>query len=229
MDDIRMKFPIVMFVGKLGSGKDTAAQFMRDRVVNGDSVTLAAPMKDFAKEVFGFSHQQMYGPSKLREEKFDYSLPEVREAYFRNRDWFLTKVLVGPNNFKVLDDWFDGIIEGGCYTGRHILQTLGTEAGRQISRDIWIDAGIRAATEKLVNGANLVTITDGRFRNEVLAVKKVGGMVVSIIDPDNKTVATHASEKEQESIPKFWYDYVITNNKADGLLTLKNIVNDIKL
>lgn len=232
MDDIRMKFPIVMFVGKLGSGKDTAAQMMRDRVVNGDSVTLAAPMKEFAKKVFGFTHEQMYGSSKLREDIFTRGDAEVKEAYEETwRDFIGELFGVGWANDadRYLHGWFEGIMEKGPRTGRHILQTLGTEFGRTQGRDLWIDYGIKNAQNKLVSGSNLVTITDGRFRNEVLAVKKIGGMVIHVINPDDTTIATHASEKEQESIPPFWYDYRLVNRKSMGLLNLKHLVDSIQL
>lgn len=224
-------FPIVMFVGKLGSGKDTAAEMMRSRVTNGKSVTLAAPMKEFAKSIMGFTHDQMYGPSSRREEIFAWPDDEVENAFSMRAHGFLKSLFgtVSADSATALNSWFWGIMHNGPRTGRHVLQTLGTEFGRSQGRDVWINAGINLAQDMLVEGANLVTITDGRFRNEVLAVKKAGGMVIHIVNPDDKTVATHASEKEQESIPEFWYDYTLVNRKSLGIRNLKHLVDAIKL
>jgi len=224
-----MDYPIVMFVGKLGSGKDTAAEMMRNRVKNSASVTLAAPMKEFAKKVFGFTHEQMYGGSALREQEFVVSDDLVDRSYESNRNSFLDSLFTSGSEGTALDYWFGRIMEKGPRTGRHILQTLGTEFGRTQDQDVWIRAGINSATKALMEGAGLVTFTDGRFRNELLAVKRVGGMIVSVIDPDDRTVAVHASEKEQESIPEFWYDYRLVNRKGMGLLNLKHLVDSIPL
>ena len=226
-----MNYPIVMFVGKLGSGKDTAAQFMRDRVKKAGVITLAAPMKEFAKKVFGFTHDQMYGSSALREQVFTKDNHSAIEDFKRYAPAFIEDLFSKDlqSNGEALDKWFWSIIDDGPRTGRHILQTLGTEFGRAQDQDVWIRAGINGATQALVEGADLVTFTDGRFRNEVLAIKRVGGMIVNVIDPDNRTVAVHASEKEQESIPEFWYDYRLVNRKGMGLLNLKHLVDSIPL
>lgn len=224
-----MNYPIVMFVGKLGSGKDTAAQFMRDRVRKAGVITLAAPMKEFAKKVFGFTHDQMYGSSILREQPFLTPDDMVERQYEIHRQPFLDDLFSTGGRGPALDLWFDKIMSKEPRTGRHILQTLGTEFGRAQDQDVWIRAGINGATMALINGADLVTFTDGRFRNEVLAIKRAGGMVVQVINPDDRTVATHASEKEQESIPEFWYDYRLVNRKGMGLLNLKHLVDSIQL
>lgn len=219
-----MAYPIVMFVGKLGSGKDTAAQFMRELVPQSDFVTLAAPMKEFAKKVFGFTHEQMYGGSALREQVFTKDDSQVERLYELHRTEFLETLFPTGQHGPALDFWFSGIMDNGPRTGRHILQTLGTEFGRAQDQDVWIRAGINGATKKLVAGSSLITMTDGRFRNEILQVKKAGGIVIRVLNPDTVGTSSHPSELEQESVPDFWFDFLLVNNKANGLPWLAKTV-----
>jgi hypothetical protein len=137
-------------------------------------------------------------------------------------------------------------------TARHVLQTLGTEWGRAFSRDMWVDLALRTARELLCGGfrydrtlglvevpfavsgdqtrrysVDLVVVTDGRFRNELLAVRAAGGATVKIVSQGaglHGTAASHASETEQTSIPESWFDVVLTNDKAHGLAQLERAV-----
>lgn len=56
---------IIGLSGKAGAGKDTVAGFL---VWNHqfESIALADPMKKFCKEMFGFSREQLWGPSSAR-------------------------------------------------------------------------------------------------------------------------------------------------------------------
>ena len=221
-----MRLPLVMFVGQLGSGKDTVAGMMRDLVPKSDSITLAAPMKEFAKKVFGFTHEQMYGASALREQAFTRHNDEVVAAFNRYARTFIDDLFSEnrQSNGEALGRWFGSVIVDGPRTGRHILQTLGTEFGRAQDPDVWIRAGVRGMLDKLVSGANLITMTDGRFKNEILQVKMAGGTVVRVVNPSGGSTSKHPSELEQESIPDFWFDFVLVNDKTNGLPWLgKNV------
>jgi hypothetical protein len=59
--------------------------------------------------------------------------------------------------------------------------------------------------------------TDGRFRNEVLGVKRAGGVVLRIDRPIvqdgfSDAAKLHASETEQSTIPAWWFDDVVKND-----------------
>jgi hypothetical protein len=94
----------------------------------------------------------------------------------------------------------------GNQTSRHLMQTLGTEWGRQtIHPDFWV--GIAAAKiERLVasgfksgkNYALLAIFDDLRFANEADMVRAYDGVILRIERPDaNKpaAIAGHASEE----------------------------------
>lgn len=60
---------LIGLVGRAGSGKDTVGGFIAGSpaLKTPTAVTsFAEPMKVFCKEVFDFTHEQLYGPSELR-------------------------------------------------------------------------------------------------------------------------------------------------------------------
>lgn len=74
---------------------------------------------------------------------------------------------------------------------RRMMQTLGTEWGRQlINPDLWL---IMAHQRLLQSGPGMV-ISDVRFDNEAAWIRKHGGWIIHVIRPDTKTVEAHESE-----------------------------------
>ena len=57
-----MRSRIIALAGVAGCGKDTVASFLP-----GPKVRFADPIKQFCAQVFGWSEEQLYGPSALRE------------------------------------------------------------------------------------------------------------------------------------------------------------------
>lgn len=142
-------------------------------------------------------------------------------------------------------------------TPRYVLQTLGTEWGRRFSASMWNDYAIRSARALLGGGcaynrraglirheenaatpdkilaeqtvgSDMVVITDGRFRNEIMGVKAAGGTIVKVTSPAETDLTAgvigHKSETEQKLIPGHFYDFVVVNDKKRGLLALENVV-----
>lgn len=131
---------------------------------------------------------------------------------------------------------------GKDFTCRYALQTLGTEWGRAFSKNMWVDYADRTAQamlgggyrynrasgltdDRLAKPPGLVIITDGRFPNEVSAVKAHAGLAIEIqapeagIDPATQAagVRNHASETSLSDVPRHWWDYVVVNDKSKGL------------
>lgn len=91
---------------------------------------------------------------------------------------------------------------------RVLMQKLGTEFGRSISENLWIDV----AQKKLNEATNGLVISDVRFENEAEFIRKNGGQVWHIhretpLDP----VAEHPSEL---GIKPRNGDLLISNNKS---------------
>lgn len=74
---------------------------------------------------------------------------------------------------------------------RRLMQTLGTEWGRQIiNPDLWLIL----AKQRLLNFGPGMVIADVRFENEASWVRSQGGRVIHIERPKNVAIEAHASE-----------------------------------
>ena len=99
------------------------------------------------------------------------------------------------------------------WTGRKILQHIGTEGFRHIAPDIWVHYALNKAHRLLHEGNKAIFITDVRFKNEAELIQAAGGLIVrikrdSVDDGMNEGIENHASENEISLIP---CDYVIDN------------------
>jgi hypothetical protein len=138
---------IIGITGKAGSGKDAVADSLctNHGLVR---VALADSMKRFCKEIFGFTDEQLWGPSELRN-VIDKRLP--RKHTWVQADGIVQLQEFGGHEFKcaccgaVSDEETPQ-----CYlTPRFALQQLGTEFGRAMFEDVWINYAMRDASQLL--------------------------------------------------------------------------------
>lgn len=134
------------------------------------------------------------------------------------------------------DKWWSERL-GREITPRYILQHWGTEVCRQgFHDDIWI----ASLENKLRSTTDDVVISDCRFPNEILAIRRAGGTVIRVIrgtDPEWFHCAHHQPSKMPELYPGVhaseysWantkFDHVIENNGT--LDELYNSINDLLL
>lgn len=84
-------------------------------------------------------------------------------------------------------------------TPRHMMQTLGTEWGRNcLHPDIWVYLTIAEAKRWMREGRSVV-IDDMRFPNELAAVRDAGGWTVFVDRPGAMPAGAHASEGQIKS------------------------------
>lgn len=94
-----------------------------------------------------------------------------------------------------IDTWWAERLSIPHLTPRWVLQHWGTEVFRNnFHQDIWV----ASVEHKLKSAKDNIVITDCRFRNEIEAVKKAGGMAVRI---------------ERGPRPE-WYDDAVALNKG---------------
>ena len=92
---------------------------------------------------------------------------------------------------------------------RYLLQTLGTEWGRELVDDnLWITL---AKQQCLLRGPGMV-VADVRYENEASWIRSVGGAIIHIDRPNAPQVRPHKSEA---GLFREGVDFVITN---DGTL-----------
>lgn len=187
---------IVAISGRAGSGKSAVSKIITARFCAVE-VSLADPIKRIAGALFGFTDDQLYGPSSSRNgEDTRYPRPDA-ERYA----WCREDHTHGPECGDPL-----------YLTPRHALQTLGSW-GRDCYEHVWVDAALRLAAAH-----ELAVIPDVRYRNELERIHRAGGKAIRIVRPGaglSGAAASHPSETEQDSIPDSAFDAVIAN---DGTL-----------
>lgn len=121
------------------------------------------------------------------------ALPFMHEENFKDRIW---KEVTHPFY--------------GC-SPRHLMQTLGTEWGRNLVHpDIWVlITGTRIEAKWMVNKAfDAYVFDDLRFDNEAEWIKKQGGITVKVSRVQDQLVKAHSSEA---GISKEFIDVYVNN------------------
>ena len=230
-----MHLPILLLSGKAGSGKDTVASMIADLYPNTTTLAFADPMKRIAKVLYGFTDYQLWGPSEARN-----AVDTVHGPIFDiDKDYVPLFDIFSQLQLRALESAMEGLLRWygrlnadfaankKVFSPRVVLQQMGTEWGRAIDKNIWVHAAENVSAKLLEGGyvysregglvkkegasANLVLITDGRFRNEILEANKTGAVTIRVVREDRRNVGNHASELEQDQIPNYWFDYLLEN------------------
>lgn len=96
------------------------------------------------------------------------------------------------------------LIPGFDFTWRRAAQTLGTEWGRALDKDIWVK--IRTAQIAAAPAGSRFVIADTRFENEAAAVRDIGGQVLHVQGraADLGAAAAHVSEEPVAILDDDW-------------------------
>lgn len=237
MDCDLKEYVLIGISGKANAGKDTLADLIvRERPGYG-KLSFAQPLKNFAARVYGFSHDQLWGPSECRDSpdpRFFSGSPawEVADKEFRaySEEWMNdlgVVFLTVPKAVTTLYDTYHDLRRSQevTLTPRSVLQAFGLW-GRSISSELWVNATIRLSQEYVSRrrGWDGVVYPDVRFRNEFSALRRNRALLVRIRS-SKRGANLDVSETEQDSIPDSDFDIVIHNNK--DLSALKSEVENI--
>lgn len=195
--------------GPKGSGKDTVCEMVKKsyerRGVPTLHVSFAGPLKDLVEQTCGNymvnPHEQVWGSIEKKEFPID-SLPITDEA--KEKHEFL----------KGHDHW----------SGRLLLQFMGTEVFRTISPTHWINL----CTSKIIESEGHVLVSDCRFANEMSALEHFpeSGPGWDLVNIRIRRMGCegdgHASEDAQKA---FKPDHIIDNDAP--LDVLEKVVNRI--
>jgi hypothetical protein len=220
--------------GQAGVGKTTAANIFVDHF-NFTKVSFATEIKEVAKRWWGFTDEQLYGPSSMR------NAPDERYSAREAGNYWVCKICCvsefGTTHFEVktlalidtgkpyhCDVCTEQVARAGelNYVGlsakyhapRYFLQGVGDKV-RQIEPGIWLRLGLEAA-DAVPN--KRAVIDDGRYINEIEAMKKHGGFLIRIKRPVSGLkgeAGKHPSEVQQLKVSDNIFDAVIDN---DGTL-----------
>ena len=202
---------IIGISGLAGSGKDTVADMLLkyDGFVK---VSLADPIKRFAAEMWGFSEEQLFGPSQYR------NAPDSR--YEISPGNFLTprKVLqhLGTEGGRAID--YDVWIRYAIKIAKTLLESeyynyaysAATGIQPYYSGYEYMRENIPGFTPKV----KAVIIPDCRFHNEIWHIKDAGGILIRVVRPGaglKDAFGPHPSEAEMANIPNSDFSAIIEN------------------
>jgi hypothetical protein len=209
-----MQKTLILF-GVKGSGKDTIGSLLRDRYgLITDS--FADPIKKMVKIAFpDMTDEDLWGPSENREREYkQYPMGDVC-------------LKCGSTLFDD-DEGRLSCAQPDCHmqyphflTPRIACQTLGTEWGRRLYTDVWIDnVFIRArraheAWKSVIAQAHtpppILVITDGRYPNEQARCTKLGATTILLLRKLDESTSTHSSETSLLTISREHFQYVLDN------------------
>lgn len=122
----------------------------------------------------------------------------------------ICSIITGQPEFKFYDGTYcDEYLPDWNMTVREIQQLIGTELFRNtLDKDVWVKSLFVdfKPNDKWI-------ITDVRFPNEIEAIKKHGGIIIRIENPNINNSNTHSSETSLDNYND--WDYIIRN---DGTL-----------
>jgi hypothetical protein len=186
---------LIAFAGKAGSGKDAAGEVLV-RNYRFTKVALADPMKRICQDVYGFSNEQLWGPSECRnapDARWDGLTPR-KALQLLGTEWARQ---CHPDTWvRYLIDTYDQLRDDvSYYTPQEgVFYTCEMRQIEYCTGD--------------------VVVTDVRFPNEVQAITQAGGHVFRVDRPSTTLTidaAQHASETSLAGIPEKAFAGVIVN------------------
>jgi hypothetical protein len=209
---------ILALAGKKSSGKTTLAQFLaanrHELFGPGTEVKVygfADPLKEFLRDVFGLTHEQLWGTEEEKNSKTSI-LWESMPGYEAHCIRALNNT---PENHEF-------IYPRGPMTAREVMQVFGTQVVRRMDPDAWV----RALLAKVAREApDLAVVADTRFENEARGIQKVGGKVVRLLRRVGRDA--HASETALDAYPDF--DLTLDNREAPLHETRRALVEALRL
>ncbi len=180
-----MSYPLIGILGGSRSGKDTVAEFING-YLGGVSVAQADPMKRFAKKIFQFTDDQLWGPSDSRNAidergahdwywadvraRLEEFAPEFFEAWnLLKADWLVGQwptpksyALSAYRAYGPIMDHFEDLKKNHRqdFSARIQLQKFGTEFGRALDLNLWSGQAL-ALAKTLLAGASSYYRTEG--------------------------------------------------------------------
>ncbi len=238
---------VLGLLGPAGSGKDLVADWLQEKGFA--KVAFADPMKRFAYKTFGFTVEQLWGPSPKRNQSIGVddawwmeAIGHIGEASGE----IVNNVLQTGDRvqgYLKLHDWFSDLRKNNpiSISPRVVLQTLGTEWGRNVDPELWVRYAyetidilkrdhafqydqlhgiVDSTSVQTMKSYTGVVIPDHRFINEVEQSQAKGSYVLRLRRLSQESVPAvgvegHQSEAEQKTIPDSAFDAVL--NFEEGI------------
>ena len=194
---------IIAVSGKMGSGKDTAAEMLSYLLFCTDESTVTyQDFVNYKRNCIKFPRTHAFADNlkKCLSILLNVDVDKLNDRNFKNSSI----------------EWLNGL------TVRQMLQKFATGVRNEIGEDFWIQSLFR----KFNPETDFWIITDLRYMNELSAIRKYESIIIRIIRNDVE-VSNHQSENDLDFYTK--WDYVIDNNgsKEELFEKIKQIVKEI--
>ena len=186
-------------------------------------------------EIIGLLGNAGVGKNYIAEHILPKILPNKKTVILAFADHFKVDCII-KHNIE-----YERVFGEKDFESRKLLQKVGTEEGRTIyGEDIWIKSV--ETWIKILNsrGIKRFIICDCRFKNEVLWIKKKGGIIIKVNAPQrhiyrlnqesndkkeqSKEISKHISEKE---VNQCSFDFEVNNDYDDN--PLKELSYQLKI
>ena len=182
------KIIIIGIIGKNRVGKDTFANLL---IHEYDFIkyAFADPIKEVAKTLFGFTHQQLEGNEK-----------EVIDPFWG----------ISPRQFYQ--------VFGTEMMQKDIYKYVSDMEEKVPQRTFWVRKMEHWIQRKIEEGHSRFVISDVRFIHEATALHKMGAKLIKIVRPeiplntDNQSTQQHISQQELDQILLEWIGNEIVND-----------------
>ena len=179
--------------------------------------SFATPLKSIAIELFGLTHEQVYGTDEQKNSPthlFWENMPGITSCGLK-----ISSQMARSKSGQKFEELAKDVTyhKPGVMTAREFLQFFGTEICRKIHEDIWTEYLINTINQE---GSLLAVVDDVRFENEVEAIKEAGGKVIRLMRDVHED--GHGSETELDNYKHF--DGLINNNETDITETCHQII-----
>jgi len=205
---------LVALFGKRNSGKNYLAKHLASNLSPDPWITaFADPIKQMARDLFGFTPERLWGESYLRD--------EFLEDWDSNADekWHQTlwrvSTLENTRENRSIREAVEGLFQryvteapNGEYlcspfTVRDVLKEIGQKMRADFGDDYW--------NSKVMVGEGHTLITDGRMAHELAWVRECRGLAVRVYG-DVGGIDDH--ETERLEMPDSLYDFVFVNDRV---------------
>lgn len=194
---------IVGFSGKAGSGKDTIAREISNKLIEEhfrvSRFAFANTLKIKLSIALGIPDQYFFDTFL----KNNYSYCSNDMKLYRNDE-------VKPTE--------------NIYTIRELMQKYGTSMREEFGEDFWVKRTFKDISDYCAHD-DIVFITDVRFKNEFKAIKDRNGIVININNPSITSNSKHISETDLDDIEK---DYYFNNDWTNNPKLVEKYINDYK-
>jgi hypothetical protein len=176
----------------------------------------AEDLKKICVNLFGIERHKIYGTHEQKNELTNIKWENIPGFIRTPDDKTSMEEIYGNLDAHGISDKVK-FHDGGYMSGRQFMQVFATEIMRAIKDDIWVEPVIRRIKEE---DSQLSIITDGRFTNELKAIKDIGGKSIyltrSLVD-DNHVGENQVGQND--------CDAFIDNQNLSLLDTCKELIN----